>query len=187
MECAQKYAASCEDQGLRREASEEAKHIALPGPGRADKHLGFPREGESLLWAVLGCYQARLRQGEAGKLNIWPGIWAPQKGRAHPLSPPHRFLYSPEPGSLGGTVLPMLGRRYSMLGTDCGSLSSTGVCNQKEESGGSLQIVSPRASQADGRVRVSSMSGAPSVGTPGTRSDRPPTALCPVAPKRSPS
>lgn len=34
-----------------------------------------------------------------------------------------------------------------MLGTDCGSLSSTGVCNQKEESGGSPQLASPQDSQ----------------------------------------
>lgn len=43
----------------------------------------------------------------------------PQGCGSHPTptpsqAPPH----SPEPGSPGGTVLPMLGRRYSMLGTD---------------------------------------------------------------------
>lgn len=50
-----------------------------------------------------------------------------------------------------------------MLGTDRGSLSSTGVCNQEEESGSSLQILRPQESQ-EVRVHVSSMSGAASVG-----------------------
>lgn len=82
----------------------------------------------------------------AGKINIWPGIWDPQEGRAPHLSPP-RSLYSPEPGSLGGIVLPMLGRRYSMLGTDCGSLSSTGVCNRRGGQPGVSQMASPQAPQ----------------------------------------
>ena len=53
------------------------------------------------------------------------GSWAPDQAsgtlrNADPTpSPPlPRPLLSPEPGSPGGTVLPMLGRRYSMFGTD---------------------------------------------------------------------
>lgn len=58
-----------------------------------------------------------------------------------------------------------------MLGTDCGSLSSTGVCNQKEESGAASRLLALgrlRKRQADDRVLVYSMSGAPSVGIPET-------------------
>ena len=55
-----------------------------------------------------------------------------RKADPTPSLPSPRPLHSPEPGSPGGTVLPMLGRRYSMFGTDWGSLSSTGVCEQKK-------------------------------------------------------
>lgn len=86
---------------------------------------GLPREAEAPTTAHP--VQGGPTGTEAGKLGVWPGVWDPT-----PSLPSPRPLHSPEPGSPGGTVLPMLGRRYSMFGTDWGSLSSTGVCEQKE-------------------------------------------------------
>ena len=60
-----------------------------------------------------------------GPVGQEQGSWAPGQAsgtlrNADPMasSPLPGPVLSPEPGSPGGTVLPMLGRRYSMFGTD---------------------------------------------------------------------
>ena len=60
-----------------------------------------------------------------GPVGQEQGSWAPGQASGAPrnadptASPPLPGpVLSPEPGSPGGTVLPMLGRRYSMFGTD---------------------------------------------------------------------
>ena len=58
------------------------------------------------------------RGAAAGQLGAGPGIQDPQECRSQASPPLPGPVLSPEPGSPGGTVLPMLGRRYSMFGTD---------------------------------------------------------------------
>lgn len=127
----------------------KARHTALPcpAPGKLRNVGIFPEREKALSGPSWDAARPGPCREGTGKLNIWPGIWDPQKGRAHRPAPPHRLLCSPEPGSLGGTVLPMLGRRYSMLGTDCGSLSSTGVCRQEGAVSRSLPPMSPQAAR----------------------------------------
>lgn len=77
--------------------------------GRGPGHSPFSAVGQG---------EAPLGQEEQGSWASGPASGTLGNAEAACTPPLPRTLHSPEPGSPGGTVLPMLGRRYSMLGTD---------------------------------------------------------------------
>lgn len=68
----------------------KAKHTALPCPapqGKLNKHLDFPREGESPLWPILGCCQARALQGGDREAKHLARHLGPSEGQNPPPFP----------------------------------------------------------------------------------------------------